>query len=241
MGEKSYHPAQRPPRETAPVKERREKILALLTSGKTFEEIAHEMSMPYPLVVQDAYFARKAAGQLMGAYDTLPTKLELADYSTPQQEARRVRVAELLVRRKTYAEIAEILNCSHMTISNDVKVLRKVWGNQLLRDKDDLIISELMYIDGLERHTLEGFFSLPPVDQPATLRGLLALMERRQHLLGLTSTDKRDEANGILDMAPIQVVVNVVRQDQAALPPGSDNDDGNDDDGDIIDIESDDE
>lgn len=112
-------------------------------------------------------------------------------------EARRARVATLLLARVSYRKMAEQLKCSIGTISKDVSVLLAEWAKeQKPEDRHKWLTLELAKLDSLE-------FAIATQTQAGNLGAVdraLRVMERRAKLLGLDAPsrvevrDWRDDA-----------------------------------------------
>ncbi len=99
-------------------------------------------------------------------------------------EARRARVAELMIRKWSYREIGVLLGVSDSTISGDAKALRKQWA-KTYTDVGALFAQAAMDQDWLQRHIIELIGSLQPEDQSPAIGRLISLLDQRNKLHGL--------------------------------------------------------
>ena len=123
-------------------------------------------------------------------------------------EARRAEVAKLLVRRKSYREIAALLGVTLNTINNDVKMIRQGWaeshadmGEQLtqsIRDLDTLI------------DQMRGIIDAGNMDiQMAATDRLIKLQDQRNRLLNLYPKPGGD--TDVIPTGPIELRIEVIQ------------------------------
>ena len=53
-----------------------------------------------------------------------------------EQEERRRKVGQLYIGQVPKGEIALILACSNQTVTRDVKLLKKLWVKELIKDPE---------------------------------------------------------------------------------------------------------
>lgn len=77
--------------------------------------------------------------------------------SAAQLARDRRRIAELYLEGKLQVEIAEVVNLSQSTVSNDIKALQKQWIESALIDFNEAKSQELARIDKLEREYYQAW------------------------------------------------------------------------------------
>lgn len=123
-------------------------------------------------------------------------------------EARRAKVADLLLKRKSYREIADICGVTKDTIVKDVKAIRMEWaethmdlGEQLtqsIRDLDTLIDQMREIIDAGNTDT-----------QMAATDRLIKLQDQRNRLLNLYPKPGGD--TDVIPTGPIELRIEVIQ------------------------------
>ena len=104
-------------------------------------------------------------------------------------DARRHRVAALLLSRKTHAEIADALKVSVRTIVTDARELKKLWQKELIDDPVAIKAKELAEMDDMERDCSKEFMATRSSEW---IDRRLRIKERRSKLLGLDAPQKRE-------------------------------------------------
>lgn len=111
-----------------------------------------------------------------------------------ERAARRLRVADLLVSGTTdQVTIAGLLSVNQSTVSRDIKAIESQWRERAAEAIDlakglDLARAERL-IEVLWSDALNG--KLPVMDR------VLALMQHRARLLGLSAPDRREETQRV--------------------------------------------
>lgn len=108
-------------------------------------------------------------------------------------EARRLRVADMLLRRMNQTAIAKVLGVSKPTVHRDVLAIEAEWRKQAVADLDTIKARELAELDEMERQVIKASVEQgddPGVESPKWVEARLKIKDRRAKLLGLDSPQK---------------------------------------------------
>lgn len=104
-------------------------------------------------------------------------------------EDRRRKVARLLAKKITQAEIAEELRVSQPTISRDVKVIEEEWKREYAAELDAIRARELAELRDIERDAAAAFAR---TRDPRFLQARLSTKARIAKLIGLDAPERRE-------------------------------------------------
>ena len=121
-------------------------------------------------------------------------------------EARRRRVAGLLLGHDTQDEIARREEVSRQTIVNDVRALRKQWRQELVDDPVAIKAQELAELNDMERDCIKGY---ELTKDAAWVRERRLIKERKAKLLGLDAPLKQEHTGPA--GGPIQQDVRLIK------------------------------
>jgi uncharacterized protein YerC len=101
---------------------------------------------------------------------------------------RRAEVAAMLLEHRTYREMAQRLDCSAATITEDVKSVREAWRERYASHYYEHAAEELAKLERVE-HRL-----WPQIEdgKPAAIETWIKLSRRRAQLLGLDKPERVD-------------------------------------------------
>lgn len=104
----------------------------------------------------------------------------------PDVDARRARVAALLVRRTPYRQISEALGVSLATVAADVSEIRRQWRADAYGDVADYVLDELRVLDTDEFELRLLYSRATDADTKMRIYDRVSrIMQRRADLLGL--------------------------------------------------------
>lgn len=119
---------------------------------------------------------------------------------TPSQiVAHRVRIAELILQRHSYSEIADILyaetyvRVTPRQIGYDVQAIREGWRDQQHATYNEYVMQELARIDALEREAWEAYRRTLSGDrdgEPRLLDTVHKIQQERRRILGVYTPTK---------------------------------------------------
>jgi hypothetical protein len=99
---------------------------------------------------------------------------------------RRAEVAGMLLEHRTYREMAQRLDCSAATITEDVTVVRAEWHERATDDYGAWLAEEMAKLHSLERVMLPQALA----GQTRAVHAVLGVMTRRAKLLGLDRPER---------------------------------------------------
>jgi len=229
---------------------RRSKVAALLAEGMSQRKIAKELDMSKSTVARDAAWlkksehllrAREAAddiieGELVSDDTTDIITLEGSDLPTNFEEYReheRGQVAEMVARRKTYAQIADLLGISVRTVVNHVNSYLEEYGDfggrtmlnwrneHLLKSyelmstlEDDMNCQPIPSKDGSKTWALTPFQAQRTRD--AARKRYMELMKYQAQLLQLLVTKTEVDVNQKIAVVTIRNIDGSVFPEQTA-------------------------
>lgn len=103
---------------------------------------------------------------------------------------RRKQVAELYLKGYSQIQLAEKFGVFQQTISQDLKVIYKLWQQSAIRDFDTLKEKELIKLDNLEMEYWKAYQKSD--NDPRYLSGVLAVIAKRCDVLGVNAPTKND-------------------------------------------------
>lgn len=108
--------------------------------------------------------------------------------SRPAIEARRAKVATMLLAHRSTREIAAAIGVHHTTIVRDVQAIRAEWAERRRTAIDAWTAEEVAKLDAVERAIM------PDVLKGSTwhVDRLLAAMHHRARLLGLYAPERHE-------------------------------------------------
>lgn len=116
-------------------------------------------------------------------------QLKRHNRKTSEVAARRQRVSDLFAQKLTITEIANELNVSVGTISNDIGVLRQLWQEAAADSIDNMMWRELADLEEMERKAAAQYEKKPSTFWIDTR---LKIKERRAKLTGLDAPIRRE-------------------------------------------------
>lgn len=111
--------------------------------------------------------------------------------------ARRTKVAEMLLARKTQMQMADELGVGQATINRDVKAIRKEWHAERMQDLEEYIADDLARLAAAEA----AMWPLVIAGKPHAVDRLLSIMDRRAKLLGMDAPQRVDISHALRDEA----------------------------------------
>ena len=95
----------------------------------------------------------------------------------------------MLLGHATQDAIARQLNVTRKTIGADVKALREIWRQELVRDPVEVLARELAELNDMERDCVQSF---TVTGDAAWLRERRLIKERKAKLLGLDAPARQE-------------------------------------------------
>ncbi len=129
--------------------------------------------------------------------------------ATTEADARRERreqVAELRISGMTTRAIAEKVGTSHVTVVNDLKVIRAEWAESMNQSYDQHVALESARYD----RTLEALWPAVSRGEIEAVNAFIRLADRRARLLGLDHSDKINEARMVIEAHQAQIMTGIL-------------------------------
>lgn len=133
------------------------------------------------------------------------TKAESAKEADERRE-RREQVAKLRISGKTTRDIAAAVGTSHVTVVNDLKVIRAEWAESMTQSYDQHVALEAARYD----RVLVALWPAVERGEIEAVNAFIRLADRRARLLGLDHSDKINEARMVIEAHQAQIMTGIL-------------------------------